>query len=237
MLHLCSAPVLHTALLRIFPLYYTMLATTALLAIPPVHETIAWHIPYLSNIYFAWRGGFHGDIGHFWSLAVEEQFYLLWPWIILLVPKHRLLMTIIIFIGIAPLFRMICTISHINQVAIWVLPPNAFDALCLGALLAYRSYHAAELRVFKTHSVSFFLALGVLMTIALQIVSYVDASGLMVSALADTGKALLLTALVAAAAHSFKGWVGKALEAQPLVYVGRISYGIYLIHAFMPGIV
>lgn len=222
--------------LRIFPLYYTTLAVAAFMAIPPVNETIAWHIPYLSNIYFALRGRFHGDVGHLWSLAVEEQFYLLWPWIILLLPKHLLWMTIIIFISIAPLFRLICTTLGINQVAIWVLAPNAFDALCLGALLAYRSFHADELRIFKKHHVSFFLALGILTTIALQIVPFIDASGLIVSAVTDTGRGLLFTALVAAAAHGFKGWVGKALESEPVVYVGKISYGIYLIHAFVPGI-
>src|SRR5215471_9719868 len=39
--------------LRIFPLYYVILALTAIMAIPPVRETIAWHIAYLSNVYFA----------------------------------------------------------------------------------------------------------------------------------------------------------------------------------------
>src|SRR4029450_13372172 len=62
-------------LLRIFPLYYTTLAVTALMAIPPVRETMVWHITYLSNVYFSIQGRFHGPIRHFWSLSVEEQFY------------------------------------------------------------------------------------------------------------------------------------------------------------------
>jgi peptidoglycan/LPS O-acetylase OafA/YrhL len=53
----------------------------------------------------------------------------------------------------------------------------------------------------------------------------------------DTGRGLIFACLVAAAAHGFKSFVGKVLESKPMVYLGKISYGIYLIHAFMPEIV
>jgi peptidoglycan/LPS O-acetylase OafA/YrhL len=53
----------------------------------------------------------------------------------------------------------------------------------------------------------------------------------------DTGRGLIFACLVAAAANGFQGFVGKALESKPMVYLGKISYGIYLIHAFMPEIV
>jgi peptidoglycan/LPS O-acetylase OafA/YrhL len=222
--------------LRIFPLYYTTLALAAFMDISPVKETIAWHIPYLSNIYFSIQGKFHGSVGHFWSLSVEEQFYLLWPWLILFLSQRLLLTTIIMLIGIAPLFRLVSTISGVNLVAIWVLTPGSLDTLCLGALLAYLKYHENELRISKKHLLFFFLLTGILMTVVLPILFHVNANSLFVSTLGDTGRGLIFTCLVAAAANGFKGLVGKALESGPIVYLGKISYGIYLIHAFMPEI-
>src|SRR5882672_11236789 len=55
--------------LRIFPLYYAILALTVLIAMPQVKEAIVWHISYLSNVYFALQGRFYGSAGHLWSLA------------------------------------------------------------------------------------------------------------------------------------------------------------------------
>jgi len=223
--------------LRIFPIYYVILALAVLMAMPQVREAIVWHVSYLSNVFFALQGRFYGSAGHLWSLAVEEQFYLLWPWFILFLPRRWLLPTIIIFIGVAPLFRCISTVVGVNPVAIWVLTPGACDALCLGALLAYLHSHEDELLISKEKVLCCFLVTGLFITIVLPILPYLNAQNLVVSALADTGRGLIFACLVAAAAHGFKSFVGKMLESKPIVYLGKISYGIYLIHAFMPEIV
>jgi peptidoglycan/LPS O-acetylase OafA/YrhL len=223
--------------LRIFPLYYVTLALAAFIAVPPVRETIVWHVSYLSNVYFALQGRFHGSVGHLWSLAVEEQFYLLWPWIIFFLPYRWLLSTIIIVIAVAPLFRFTSTVIGVNQVAIWVLTPSACDTLCLGALLAYINFHEDEFLISKKKVFYFFFLTGLFIIFVLPVLPWLDAQNPVVSALTDTGRGLLFTCLVAAAANGFKNMVGKALESKPVVYLGKISYGIYLIHAFMPDIV
>ena len=219
--------------LRLCPLYYATLTVTALLNIAPVRETLAWHIPYLSNVYFALRGAFDAPVAHLWSLAVEEQFYLVWPWLILCVPKRFILSLLCLCIGAAPLFRLLGTLMGVNQVALWVLTPSFLDMLCLGALLAYlRMPQVAPPGVLHTIR-TVFLVTGLPLTVVCQVARHVAVNRVVVDNLGDTAKGLVFAWLVAAAAGGFQGVVGKTLASPPLVYVGKISYGIYLLHPFM----
>src|SRR5687768_1429660 len=77
--------------LRIFPLYYATLFVAFVLGHPDVVASWKWQVTYLSNFFYAMRGEYLGEVSHFWSLAVEEQFYFVWPLIILFVPKKWLL--------------------------------------------------------------------------------------------------------------------------------------------------
>lgn len=72
--------------LRIFPLFYLVLLVSAVINLQGFRDGLWWHAAYLSNVYFA-AGGNAGATIHFWSLSVEEQFYLIWPWLILYVPR------------------------------------------------------------------------------------------------------------------------------------------------------
>ena len=76
--------------LRIFPAFYLTLALAWWADLPLVRESLAWHAAYLSNVYTFVRGEWPGAISHFWSLAVEEQFYLVWPWLIVFAPRRWL---------------------------------------------------------------------------------------------------------------------------------------------------
>jgi peptidoglycan/LPS O-acetylase OafA/YrhL len=81
--------------LRIVPLYFAVLGIVTALDVGSFRENWAWHWTYLSNIYFY----FHpGDISgyHIWTLSVEEQFYLVWPLIILFMPRRYLVTAMVI---------------------------------------------------------------------------------------------------------------------------------------------
>ena len=76
--------------LRLFPAFYLVLGLAWIADVPLVRDTWAWHAAYLSNVRIASEAQWLGHVSHFWSLAVEEQFYLLWPWLLLATPARWL---------------------------------------------------------------------------------------------------------------------------------------------------
>jgi peptidoglycan/LPS O-acetylase OafA/YrhL len=130
--------------LRIFPLHYAYLAVLFLvlpLLLPAVdvrRDTQGWLWSYLGNVLFAREGGFHASpfTGHFWSLAVEEQFYLLWPLVVWLLPRRRLALLCLGLVAGAFALRFAIHRTTFNATAAYVLTPARMDALGMGALVA-----------------------------------------------------------------------------------------------------
>lgn len=217
--------------LRILPAYYALLLVLLVVDVDGIRASAAWHVFQLSNIWFALNQAWTPwPIAHFWSLSIEEQFYLVWPWIILLVPVRHLRTAIWLTIVVGIVFRFVVLATPLadGDVAIWVLAPASMDTLGFGALLvvAVRSgsvprwvEHISLLAVSVWLGIVFSLRMGWLPD--RLILSY---------ALQDTISALAFTGLVARAhRNSFDGF-GRALAFSPVVALGRISYGVYLYH-------
>ena len=214
--------------LRIFPIYYLTIAITALVAFESVKDSAFWHLTYTSNIYFS-SGDWDAVLSHFWTLAVEEQFYLIWPWVMLFVPKKHLLKAIIITISIGPLFRFLCIQFGLdNGVREYILTFACLDSLGMGALLAFYTYNQ-EFKQTKRLLCSFgFWVCGPLL-VALNII-YLPSLTSIVVVLENTITSVFFVWLIDRAAQGFSGVMGTILELRPLVYLGKISYGIYIYH-------
>lgn len=125
--------------LRIFPIYYVVLFCACVLGIEGARTSIGRHLAYLSNWYFISKGGFGGPLSHLWSLSVEDQFDLLWPWFALFLPPRTLGWAIILMILSGPLSRLLISQEGVSDPAVWIATPTVLDALGLGCLLAYAS--------------------------------------------------------------------------------------------------
>ena len=133
--------------LRIFPLYYGVLVVLFGL-FPRLREVYppglahsadhqAWLWSYTTNVYLAlektWALPF---VSHFWSLAVEEHFYLVWPCCVYLLPIDSLAVLCVACSVVALTTRIVLTVSGAGSIAVLVATPCRLDALCIGALLA-----------------------------------------------------------------------------------------------------
>lgn len=220
--------------LRIFPLYYLALAVLWIIHNPDVRSDFGWHLAYLTNIRISINAA-HGrfsdwSIGHFWTLAVEEQFYLVWPWIVLFLSRRNLVRAVVLLVCAGPAFRLTASLMRLPIAVTERLPFFSLDALGMGALLAIASEPSYGLVKWLNRVRPFALAVGVV----LVCVAIACGIGKHHYTLRNTiylfGYSLVFGWFVSGAAVGFGGVVGKVMSWKPILWIGTISYGIYVLH-------
>ena len=233
--------------LRILPLYFGVLLVA--LALLPLHNQI-WLWTFLSN----WTAPFGYTVtgfSHFWSLAVEEQFYLLWPVAVAFCRPIQLLKVCGVLVVAALLTRLLLMSTHASDDALYMFTPARMDALALGAAAA-AAVRIATLRerLTKARSGLAAAALGTLLLDAILTRGYVfydpnaQSYGYTLLAL-GFALVILVLALPASgcpASHRWRfsgfpplrsGWIAataRVLAWPPLRLVARYSYGMYVFH-------
>lgn len=226
--------------LRIFPLYYGALILF-LVVLPwlwPNHAGLQsmagdakWYWTYLSNLKIA-RDGWpqYGALGHFWSLAVEEQFYLLWPLLVFMLNRRQLQITCVACMIVALAVRVVLN-GQGNNAAAFVLMPARIDALAVGAYVALEARGSAGLHRLSRPAppVALALCFSVLVMFALRkgFVAYDP----LVSTIGHTIVAVLFgSVLVLALTLPGDSFLVRTFDSSFLSFFGRYSYGIYVFH-------
>jgi peptidoglycan/LPS O-acetylase OafA/YrhL len=217
---------------RIFPLYYAVLLATLvvwpLLAGPtkelqPAQENAAWLWLYGANVLQGWRGEWClGYLNHFWSLAVEEHFYLVWPAVIFALSRRNAMWTCGGLFIAATLGRMIWLKSGGNDVAPEVFTLFRMDGLAAGAWLALAARDEAGLRRFVAPARAVLITTTLLLiplTIKhVRLLTLVDSLWVLECA-------ALLVLLVTASRTTVLGRIGAS---PALHWLGKYSYGLYV---------
>ena len=225
--------------LRLFPLYYAYLAVVALL-LPPFHALLRtsmadytgnwwWYILYFCN----WKpGNAAGDpwLGHFWSLAVEEQFYLVWPAIVLFLSRRYLTVCCGVLALLSFCLRVAWAHDHTAWNVIYRLTITRLDTLALGALaaLAVRSQRWRPLceqyaGVLTLAGMAAFAIVGATTGSFSWSKEPMQTIGALTAAVGFAG-------LVLCAALYRSGPLYRFLLSPVLTAYGKYSYGIYVYH-------
>ena len=213
-------------ILRLFPIQYLVLIACSILTL---FGHIFWkegewiyYYTYTTNILFYVDGLRSIQLNHLWTLAIEEQFYLFWPIILLVLPKRKewILMIGLIIISV---FVKLSTHHETIRFATYY----HFDTLCGGALFAYFiTYVKQDQNLSKSHWVGIW-ALLLLSTITLFFSSEGDIHFPVVIS-------ILSILLVILCFYKIRGPIGIIFNSKALQFVGKISYGLYLYHKFIP---
>jgi len=208
---------------RILPAYYTFLGTVMLLAALR-GDAATWTKVWPATIFVADYVTVPLAVSHTWSLAVEEQFYLLWPAMFLLGLRKSCFGCIAILF-LAPLFRILA------NTGLWPTNPRyAFecvaDALAVGCLLAIlraRLWDNSTYRRFVSSPLSLSLLLAAILLIAVEQNkgAIYDTVGL---SLLNLGIAIALDRYMRFPGSMF----GRFLNLAPIVWLGFLSYSLYL---------
>jgi peptidoglycan/LPS O-acetylase OafA/YrhL len=233
--------------LRIFPLYYGVLAVVFLLLplLPALRETEigrlrehqAWAWLYGVNVYLAREGGWvFSYIEHFWSLAVEEHFYLVWPFVVWgLARRPRALMAVAL--GLAALSfgaRVYAALAGVSLVATSVLTPFQLDALCLGGFLAVLVRQPGGEAAARRLVVPLAAVSGGALVLQFALLRVTDHGVELMRAVRGglfrvLFAALLLHAVFAPAA----ALASRAFRSRVMTQLGKYSYGLYVYHHFL----
>jgi peptidoglycan/LPS O-acetylase OafA/YrhL len=220
--------------LRIWPAYLLALAGVWISNTDGAREFIAWHLLFLSNILFALRDSWDPPwvLAHLWTLSVQEQFYLVWPVVLLLLPRKFFLPILVCSVLLALLFRaLMVALGTAEATAAFVLPFASLDALAAGAILAIGETRLNGYTRFKPR---LSLVIGAAI-IVLGVQHLFD--GHWTYILAPTLWLVPCSLLMVGAIAGYSGWFGLVLDNRAMQYLGRISLGIYLYHLPLWGLV
>ena len=219
--------------LRIFPAYYLLVFYLMYINYQNTNQLAPWLLTYTSNLLQTQNGSLLGSFSHFWSLAVEEQFYLIWPLIMLMVNKKYILRVILSFIAISFLSRLMCYLFISDWQAGAYFSLNLFFPLCLGALMAYaRRYHVKLHVLFNSYWLLCFFS------VAYALAYYANEHYLFFNIFRGVLDEYLFSMAAAfiiyrASQNNFKYLAKCVLSHEIVVYIGKISYGLYLYHLFV----
>ena len=223
--------------LRIIPPYYLALALGAALPLATLHEYPGWFLLPLSNVLCYRLGHWPEGVGHYWSMAVEEQFYLLWPLVLGLVRQRAGWLWLLVAVSFG--YRAYSALYQIPEAPVFatVLLPAGLDLFALGALLRL---HTAAARAHPARVASYPgwpAATTWLLWAAIWVGTRPGLGGeqlwvIVYPTLGAGAGYFTLRWLMRSPPHT--RWLAHPLGQWLGQWLGQRSYGLYLYHLMLP---
>jgi peptidoglycan/LPS O-acetylase OafA/YrhL len=233
--------------LRIFPLYYVTIAlflTLAVLAQPEFAAELGIAVPVMVFYQQNWTsifGGFHMPqfLAVTWSLAIEEQFYFIWPFVVYKLNKEKLLQFGVGYIIVSFIFRLLVTLfwPDIEQVNVFFYFASfaRFEEVLVGGLLAilltYDNQQEKIRRVSPALTAISLVSFSVLCLLSLPVLPHPVYSGAPLTIGGYTSSALFAAGLIGIfLTYPPQNILRKIFGHPILTFLGKYSYSMYLFH-------
>jgi len=189
------------------------------------------YFAHVSNFHMAWMDGWPSGTAHYWTLAIQMQFYFLWPLLVFFTPRRALGWAFAACMMAAPLSRLLIDRGFPGIHHGEAITTSAFDYFGAGALLALaleRGMRAGDHRIAAAGWATFagYVALYSLNEAGRRVAE--------VACFQQTLLAVAFAALISSTLGGLGGLVGKLLDHPAAQHVGRLSYGLYLFHTPVP---
>jgi peptidoglycan/LPS O-acetylase OafA/YrhL len=225
--------------LRIFPIYYLVLTVGLVAAahspwwnalLPVAGKTRIAYYFYAQNWPMFWPHHLFLKIngfGHFWSLAVEEQFYVVWPLVIWLLPENAILTICSVGLVVALPLRVLMVHRFAEDFTAMALTTSRMDGLLVGVILAILLRRGQIPR--RWIYLCLGAGVGIIGFIAVFHHTELIGTYFYMPTIGITGFSLLSGGLLALSQHRI-AWLRYILDARWLRTVGKYSYGMYIYH-------
>ena len=212
------------------PCYAAMLFAI-LVGAPDIRQHWAIYFGHLSNFHMAFMDRWPSGTAHYWTLALQIQFYLLWPLVVFYTPRRFLGAAFVSCVLVSPLSRMILEKGfpevHYSQ----AITLASMDYFAVGALLALAQQRGMPVGDRRLKWAAW-IAFG-----AYVVLYGLNEAGRPMAGFCYIQQTLVSVAfagLISATMAGFGGWIGKTLEHPGVQHVGRLSFGLYLFHTPVP---
>jgi len=227
---------------RLMPAMVIYLVVGALLLLaqrkPLPWEAITAATLYAMNYYQAFTGAQSHYLSHCWSLAVEEQFYLLWPLLLIALQRrgwHLQRSLTVLILSLWALKAVLALGLGMRDEYLYRALETRSDALLVGCLLAVGLQSGGRWLAFFDGLARHRWVLGGIVVSILASITLLHQTVISKNLLGYTLEPVLIALLLPLVLIEARrgGWLARALNAPVMVLIGQVSYGIYLYHPFI----
>ncbi len=216
---------------RILAPCYVAMLFALLVGAPDIRAHALAYFGHLANFHMAWMREWPSGTAHYWTLAIQMQFYFIWPLVIFFTPRRALVWVFVVCTWMAPLSRLLIGryvpgIYHSEAITL-----TAGDYLGVGALLALALQRGMTAGDVRGSRAAWFAFVGYVALYGCHLLG-VSCGGL--GMIQQTLLAVLFAGLISATLAGVRGIPGRVLNHPAVQHIGRLSYGLYLFHAPMP---